>query len=57
MVRCSVEMVKEKLISKDQSLLRLHPEQLEQLLHRTIDPKSKGFVPQNQRDLSNLPKE
>ena len=44
MVRCSVEMVKEKLISKDQSLLRLHPEQLEQLLHRTIDPKSKGFV-------------
>ena len=44
MVRSSVEMVKEKLISKEQALLRLHPEQLEQLLHRTIDPNSKGFA-------------
>jgi len=37
MVKTSVDMVKEKLISKDNALLRLHPEQMEQLLHETID--------------------
>lgn len=39
MIKTSVDMVKEKLISKKRALLRLHPEQLEQLLHETIDEK------------------
>ena len=39
MVKTSVDMVKEKLINKDRALTRLQAEQLEQLLHRTIDPK------------------
>ena len=39
MIKTSVDMVKEKLITKDKALTRLQPEQLEQLLHRTIDPK------------------
>ena len=43
MVKASVDMVKEKLISKDRALLRLQPEQLEQLLHKTIDQNAKGF--------------
>ncbi len=38
MVRTSVEMVNEGLISKDQALLRVNPEQLEQLLHPRLDP-------------------
>jgi len=40
MVKTSVDMVKEKLITKDRAILRLHPEQLEQLLHKTIDQSS-----------------
>ncbi len=37
MIKTSVDMVKEKLITKDRALLRLQPDQLEQLLHKTID--------------------
>ena len=37
MVRTSVDMVKERLISRDNALTRLHADQLEQLLHKTID--------------------
>ncbi|MBP2624454.1 MAG: pyruvate, phosphate dikinase [Nitrosopumilaceae archaeon] len=37
MIKTSVDMVKEKIITKNNSLLRLRIEQLEQLLHRTID--------------------
>ena len=37
MIKTSVDMVKEKLITKEQALLRLHADQLEQLLHKTID--------------------
>ena len=37
MIKTSVDMVKEKLISKDRAILRLQPEQLDQLLHKTID--------------------
>src|SRR3989338_2413744 len=40
MVKTSVDMVKEKLITKDRALLRLQAEQLEQILHRTIDQNS-----------------
>ncbi|WP_139559454.1 pyruvate, phosphate dikinase [Methylotetracoccus oryzae] len=38
MVRTSVEMVGEGLITKEQSLLRVNPELLEQLLHPALDP-------------------
>ncbi len=37
MVRTSVEMVKEGLLNKQQSLLRIKPEMLEQLLHPRLD--------------------
>ena len=44
MVRTSVEMVRERLIKREGALRRLNPEQLEQLLHRTIDRRrSSGF--------------
>lgn len=40
MVRTSVEMVAEGLISKDQALLRINPESLEQMLFPRLDPKA-----------------
>ncbi len=40
MVKTSVDMVQERLIDKNRALQRLDAEQLEQLLHTTIDPKS-----------------
>ncbi len=40
MVKTSVDMVKEKLINKNHALTRLQAEQLEQLLHKTMDPKA-----------------
>jgi pyruvate,orthophosphate dikinase len=40
MIKTSVDMVKEKLIDKNRALTRLHAEQLEQLLHKTLDPKT-----------------
>lgn len=43
MVKTSVDMTKEKLITQQRALLRLNPEQLEQLLHKSIDPNAKGF--------------
>jgi pyruvate,orthophosphate dikinase len=39
-VKTSVDMFREGLISKDQALLRIEPEILEQLLHPTLDPDS-----------------
>ena len=41
MVRTSVEMTKEKLITKEQSLLRIKPDMLEQLLHPRLDSLQK----------------
>jgi len=38
MVKTSVDMYQEKLISRDQALLRIDPELLEQLLHPSLDP-------------------
>ncbi len=38
MVKTSVDMFAEKLISRDQALLRIDPELLEQLLHPRLDP-------------------
>jgi len=40
-VKIAVDMVNEGLIKKDIALLRIKPEQLDQLLHPTIDPKEK----------------
>ncbi|MDE1763661.1 MAG: pyruvate, phosphate dikinase [Thaumarchaeota archaeon] len=46
MIRTSVAMVKERLITKERAILRLHPEDLDQILHRTIDAEAtKRFDP------------
>jgi pyruvate,orthophosphate dikinase len=37
-VRAVVDMVHEGLVSKDEAILRISPEQLEQLLHPRVDP-------------------
>jgi pyruvate,orthophosphate dikinase len=37
-VRMAVEMANEKLITRDEALLRVDPAQLDQLLHKRIDP-------------------
>ncbi|ALG67447.1 pyruvate, phosphate dikinase [Beggiatoa leptomitoformis] len=38
LVRTSIEMEKEGLLTKEQALLRVNPEHLEQLLHPRLDP-------------------
>jgi len=43
-VRIAVEMVFEKLIDKSTAVRRVTPEQLDQLLHPTVDPKTKATV-------------
>ena len=40
-VKIAVDMVKEKLITKEEALMRLEPQQIDQLLHPVIDPKAK----------------
>ena len=40
-VRIAVDMVNEGLISKEEAVLRVDPQQLDQLLHPVLDPKSK----------------
>jgi len=40
MIKTSVDMVKEKLIDKNRALTRLQADQLEQLLHKTLDQKT-----------------
>jgi pyruvate, orthophosphate dikinase len=40
-VKIAVDMVKEKLITKEEALLRLEPRHIDQLLHPVIDPKAK----------------
>ncbi len=37
-VKCAVDMVKEKLITKEEALLRIEPRQLDQILHPSLDP-------------------
>ncbi|MGB8816147.1 MAG: pyruvate, phosphate dikinase [Minisyncoccia bacterium] len=37
-VKIAVDMVKEKLITKEQAILRIDPNQLNQLLHKQFDP-------------------
>src|SRR5690606_4437212 len=43
-VKIAVEMVREKLISREEALLRVDPRQLDQLLHPGIDPKAEKKV-------------
>ena len=40
-VKVVVDLVREGVISKDEALLRVEPDQLDQLLHRRIDPEAK----------------
>ncbi len=40
-LRIAVEMVEEKMISTDEAVMRVQPNQLDQLLHPTFDPKAK----------------
>ena len=40
-VRIAVEMVHENLITKEEAVLRVDPQQLDQLLHPVLDPASK----------------
>ena len=39
-VKMAVDMVAEKLITKEQALLRVKPDQLDQLLHPQFEPKA-----------------
>ena len=41
-VKIAVEMVGEKLITKNQAILRIDPYGIDQLLHPRLDPKKKG---------------
>lgn len=43
-VKIAVDMVKEGLITKEEALLRVEPAQLDQLLHKRIDPSAKVQV-------------
>ncbi|MDR3606095.1 MAG: pyruvate, phosphate dikinase [Oligoflexia bacterium] len=43
-LRIAVDMVREKLITKDEAILRINPEQLDQLLHPTLDPSAQKTV-------------
>ncbi len=39
-IRIAVEMVQEGMLTKEEALLRIQPSQLDQLLHRRIDPSA-----------------
>jgi pyruvate,orthophosphate dikinase len=43
-IKTAVDMVKEKLITKEEALLRIDPNQLDHLLHPRLDPKAKYEV-------------
>lgn len=43
-LRIAVDMVKENLISKEEGLLRIEPQSLDQLLHPTLDPMAHKHV-------------
>ncbi|MBI1214663.1 MAG: pyruvate, phosphate dikinase [Alphaproteobacteria bacterium] len=43
-LKIAVDMVEEKLISKEQAIKRINPQSLDQLLHPTIDAKAKKTV-------------
>lgn len=39
-IKIAVDMVREKLITKEEALMRIEPKQLDQLLHPSIDPSA-----------------
>ena len=43
-VKIAVDMVKEKRISREEALMRIEPEQLNQLLHPTFDPQAEKIA-------------
>ncbi|HEY3489636.1 MAG TPA: pyruvate, phosphate dikinase [Candidatus Deferrimicrobiaceae bacterium] len=43
-VKIATDMVNEKLITKEEALMRLEPQQIDQLLHPVIDPAAKVAV-------------
>jgi pyruvate,orthophosphate dikinase len=43
-VRIAVDLAKERLIRRDEALLRVQPGQLDQLLHPTLDPEARRDV-------------
>ncbi len=43
-LKIAVDMVEEGLITKEEALLRIDPQSLDQLLHPTLDPKAKRNV-------------
>ncbi|RKX25639.1 MAG: pyruvate, phosphate dikinase, partial [Candidatus Zixiibacteriota bacterium] len=43
-IKIAVDMVKEKLITKEEALMRIDPAQLDHLLHPRLDPKAKFDV-------------
>ena len=43
-IRMAVEMSNEKLISQEEAILRVKPEQLDELLHPMLDPKSEKLA-------------
>ena len=43
-VKIAVDMVKEGIINKEQAILRIEPNQLNQLLHKRIDPTTKSQI-------------
>ncbi|MBU2552295.1 MAG: pyruvate, phosphate dikinase [Proteobacteria bacterium] len=43
-IKIAVDMVKEKLITKEEAVARIDPDQLDQLLHPTFDDKAKRNV-------------
>jgi pyruvate,orthophosphate dikinase len=40
-VKIAIDMVNEGLITKEEAILRVDPQQLDTLLHKTVDPKTK----------------
>ncbi|MDA0377819.1 MAG: pyruvate, phosphate dikinase, partial [Proteobacteria bacterium] len=43
-IKIAVDMVTEKLITKDEAILRIDPKMLDTLLHPTLDPKAKKDI-------------
>ncbi len=43
-LRIAIDMVREKLITKEQAILRIAPEQLDQLLHPRLDPTAQKKI-------------
>ncbi len=54
-LKCAVDMVKEKLITKEEALFRVTPLQLDQLFHPMINPKTRSSLEVVARGLNASP--